>query len=71
MLSVKKQIEKRKNRLSVLAQHGRISRSYANGRLKEFAQFVSEYYGCGAKLFNNISATKMLFLVIATFWALS
>ena len=74
MLSVKRQIEKKKELLSQRVRCGQIVRSRANDLLKEFAQFASRlnsYYGSGANMFNNIPATKMLILVIATFAAIS
>lgn len=71
MASVKKQIEWKKDRLTRLVLCGQITRSYANELLKEYAQFVSRYFGCAAQLFNTITATNMLILVAAVLIALS
>jgi len=70
MLNVKKLIEKKKDRLSRLVVCQQISKSHANELLKEYAQFVSRYFGCGMQLFHTITAAKMLILVIASFVAL-
>ena len=71
MESVKQKIEKKKDRLTHLVSGGLITRSHANESLKEYAQFVSRYFGCGEKLFNTISATNMLILVASSLVALS
>lgn len=71
MANVKKQIEMKKDRLTRLVLCGQISRSYANELLKEYAQFVCRYFGCGAQLFNNIPAVNILKLVIAIYLAIS
>lgn len=71
MASVKKQIEFKKDRLTRLVLGGLITREHANELLKEYAQFVSRYFGCGAQLFNTITVTNMLILVAAVLVALS
>ena len=71
MASVKKQIEFKKDRLTRLVLCGQITRSHANELLKEYAQFVSRYFGCDAQLFHSITASNMLILVAAVLVALS
>ena len=71
MESVKQKIEKKKDRLARLVSCEQISKSYANELLKDYAQFVCRYFGCGAQLFHTITATKMLILVAAALVALS
>jgi len=70
MLNVKKLIETKKDRLFRLVVCQQISKSHANELLKDYAQFVSRYFGCGMQLFNTITATKMLTLIIAACIAL-
>lgn len=70
MESVKQKIEKKKSRLTRLVLCNQITRSHANELLKDYAQFVSRYFGCGAQLFNTITASNMLILVVAAFVAL-
>jgi len=71
MLSVKKRIERKQSRLNRLVQYGQITQSEANEMLREFAKFVSRYFGSGAQLFHTITATNMLILVAAVLVALS
>lgn len=68
MESPKQKIEAKKSRLTRLVLCDQISRSHANELLKDYAQFISRYFGCGMQLFDNIPATGMLILIVAA-WA--